>query len=246
VDEIGERNRERFDHPDAVAAYRAMTDLTPAEQHCFAAHIPVGARILDLGVGTGRTTPWLHQRASRYLGIDVAPAMVDAARALHPGVELEVGDATALTGLGDGEFDVVVFSFNGIDYLSDADRALALREVHRVLAPGGTFVLSTHQPRAVVATPPAEGPVLRRAAVAVVGTLRRARRLVPTAAFRTGEGWVLDPAKGGLLTHHATPRHVVRELDAHGFAVVEQVPGDHPRRAAAWRTPWWYYVATRR
>jgi SAM-dependent methyltransferase len=246
VDEIGERNRRRFDDPDAVAAYQRLHELTPCEQVLLDRHVHPGDRVLDLGVGTGRTTPWLLDRASRYVGIDIAPAMVAAAQELHPSADLRVGDASRLDDLADGSFDVVVFAYNGIDYLSDDDRGAALDEVHRVLADGGRFVLSTHDPRAILAPLPTDGPVARRVGVAVVGTLTRCRRLLPARALRRGEGWVLDPAKGGLLTHHATPAHVEAELRAHGFEVLEIQPGDLPRRPSRWRTPWWYYAAERR
>lgn len=246
MDEIGERNRRRFDDPEAVAAYQELAGLTPCEELILERHVRPGDRILDLGVGTGRTTPWLLERGSRYLGIDVAPAMVAAARALHPTADLQVGDASALDPLPDATFDVVVFSYNGIDYLSDADRRAALAEVRRVLVPGGRFVLSSHDPRAIVAPLPDAGPAVRRLGIATVGTLARCRRLLPSRALRRGEGWVLDPAKGGLLTHHATPAHAEAELQAHGFEVLERLPGDLPRRPSRWRTPWWYYAAERR
>lgn len=243
MDEIGARNRARFDDPVSVAAYDRDAGLTPCEAALFERHIEPGARVLDLGVGTGRTTSWLADRATTYVGIDCAPAMVAAARRRHPGADLREGDAADLGTIPDDSMDAVVFSYNGIDYLSDPDRRRALAEIRRVLAPAGVLVFSSHDPRGMVARlgPPGD-PVARRIALATIGTLQRVRRLGPSQALRRGEGWILDPAKGGLLTHMATPARVAAELAEVGFEVIEQRPGDEPAPAGWWRTPWWYYA----
>ncbi|MFN8016940.1 MAG: class I SAM-dependent methyltransferase, partial [Acidimicrobiales bacterium] len=208
--------------------------------------VPEGARILDLGVGTGRTTPWLAERGSSYLAIDYAPAMVEAAQRLHPGRDIRVGDAADLSFVEDGSVDVVVFSYNGIDYLDDEARHRALDEVVRVLVPGGTYVFSTHNPRAVAIPPPSTGSLPKRWAAAGLMSARRVARMVPSSAFRSGEGWILDPVRGGLRTHMATPDRVREELAGHGLEVLEVRNGDEPRRPSTYRTPWWYYAARRR
>jgi ubiquinone/menaquinone biosynthesis C-methylase UbiE len=41
-------------------------------------------------------------------------------------------------------FDFVMFSFNGLDYLSHSDRLLALGEIRRVLKPAGLLLFSSH------------------------------------------------------------------------------------------------------
>lgn len=243
---IGEHNREQFDATDVVDDYRRMAGLTPCEDVLFDAHVPLGARILDLGVGTGRTTPWLVARGTSYVGIDYAPAMVEAALDLHPGVDLRVGDAADLSAFGDGAFDAVVFSYNGIDYLDDDARARCLDEIHRVLVPGGTYVFSTHNPRALLVPSKDTGaPRPKRLAAGAVMTGRRLVKRLPHPVFRRGHGWVLDHVRGGLRTHMATPEHVERELVAHGFTPVARRNGDAPARPSSLRTPWWYYVARR-
>lgn len=243
LDQIGAHNREQFDATDVVEDYVQMSGLTPTETAIFDGHIPSGARILDLGVGAGRTTPWLRARGASYVGIDYAPGMVDAARSLHPDADLRVGDAADLADFADDSFDVVVFSYNGIDYLDDEARGRALHEIARVLVPEGTYVFSTHNPRAIVVPPPATGaPLPKRLAISAVTTARRTVRMVRNRAFRTGEGWVLDPVRGGLNTHVATPDRVREELAGHGFRVLEVVNGDLPRSASTIRTPWWYYA----
>ena len=104
-----------------------------------------GARVLDVGVGVGRTTALLAPRAGHYVGIDVAPRMVEQARAAHPGVDLRVGDARDLRPVAaDASFDLAVFSLNGIDAVDHAERARVVAELRRVLVPGGRVLVSTH------------------------------------------------------------------------------------------------------
>lgn len=101
-----------------------------------------GARVLDLGFGTGRTTSWLAPRTGSYVGLDVSPGMVRAARRRHPGADLRLGDARRLEGFADASFDVVVFSFNGIDAIPHAERAATLAGIRRVLVEDGHAMLS--------------------------------------------------------------------------------------------------------
>jgi SAM-dependent methyltransferase len=86
----------------------------------------------------------LSARAGSATGIDVSPRVVaaagDAAGRAGVSLRLLVGDATALP-LSAGSVDVVI-STSTIDHLCDHDRRLSLREVRRVLAPGGTLLIT--------------------------------------------------------------------------------------------------------
>ena len=138
-------NRETFSRSDVVGAYEDFS-LQPPEVFILLDHLEQlrDRRVLDLGCGTGRTAPFLATYASEYLGVDFAAPMVEIARSRLPGLRFEVGDATNLAAYADGSFDVVVFSFNGIDYVGHEDRLTALREAKRVLAPHGLFIFSSH------------------------------------------------------------------------------------------------------
>lgn len=102
-----------------------------------------GARVLDVGIGGGRTSRLLAPASSRYLGIDSSPQMVKLAQSRNPGLDLRIGDARHLSGLADGPWDVVVFSLNGIDAVDHDDRGRVLREFARVVPAGGTLLCST-------------------------------------------------------------------------------------------------------
>ena len=44
----------------------------------------------------------------------------------------------------DNSFDFVLFSYNGVDYVDHADGLAILREIRRLIRPGGYFCFSTH------------------------------------------------------------------------------------------------------
>ncbi len=99
--------------------------------------------MLDIGVGAGRTTYFFSNRVKRYLGMDYSATMVKACKALYPSFAFEVGDVRNLA-YADSSFDFLLFSFNGLDSISPADRHMALKEIYRVLAPDGYFAFCTH------------------------------------------------------------------------------------------------------
>jgi len=92
---MSEHNREIYEDQRTARHYRGMGDLFAAERAALTlvAESCRGARILDLGVGGGRTTPYLLAISSAYTGADYADAMVQACRERYPGVRFELADA---------------------------------------------------------------------------------------------------------------------------------------------------------
>lgn len=142
--DIADQSRATFSQLSVVESYR-RDDLQPPEAAIFSwiGREFAGKRILDLGVGAGRTTPYLLEISNDYTGIDFSPTMVEACRSRYPTVEFAVGDARDLSRFSAGSFDVVLFSHNGIDCIDHAGRLRVLAEVRRILAPDGVFVFST-------------------------------------------------------------------------------------------------------
>ena len=106
-------------------------------------------RILDIGVGGGRTTAALLDISEDYIGVDYMQEMVDSCRGRFPGVRFEWADARAMPQFSDNSFDLIVFSANGICMVDHAGRMAVLREVRRLLAPGGVFLFTTYNRNSV-------------------------------------------------------------------------------------------------
>jgi SAM-dependent methyltransferase len=138
--------REVWRRSDIVDYYATTSELAPGERALFERFRGdiAGKSVLDIGIGTGRTTPYLMARAAEYIGVDYSPEMIDKAKQLHPGANLFECDARDLSRFGADHFDCVVFSFNGIDSVSDADRHVVLKQVLAALRVGGLFLFSSH------------------------------------------------------------------------------------------------------
>jgi ubiquinone/menaquinone biosynthesis C-methylase UbiE len=143
--DIAGYSRATFNQRAVVESYRRADELQPPEAAIMSwiGHDFAGKRILDLGVGAGRTTPFLLEISRDYVGIDFSPAMVEACRTRYPTVEFAVGDARDLSRFPDASFDFVMFSHNGIDCIDHPGRLQVLAEIRRVLSSGGVFVFST-------------------------------------------------------------------------------------------------------
>ena len=104
--------------------------------------------VLDLGCGTGLFAATLAQRAAcTVVGVDPATAMLDIA-AKRPGgerVEWHAGDARTIR--LDGRFDLVVLTGHAFQvFLTDEDRAAALRTIAEHLTPNGRFIFDCRNP----------------------------------------------------------------------------------------------------
>jgi SAM-dependent methyltransferase len=107
----------------------------------WAAGLAAGRRVLDAGCGMGYGAAMLLTAgASEVVGVDLAEAVLDAARPTMPaGVVLEVGDLRTLDA-DDGSFGLVV-CMEAIEHMEDPDAVLD--ELARVLAPDGFLAVSS-------------------------------------------------------------------------------------------------------
>lgn len=105
-------------------------------------------KMLDIGVGAGRTTQHFARLVAEYVAVDYAANMIKACeqRFAQAGLNLSfrVCDVRSMAVFPDGYFDFVLFSYNGIDSISHADRLLAFKEIRRVCKTGGFFCFSSH------------------------------------------------------------------------------------------------------
>ena len=105
-----------------------------------------GARVLDVGCGTGRLAHWIAERVGAtgsVIGIDPLEERVHIARSHGGAATFAVGQAEDLGAYADASFDAVCMSsvFHWI-----ADKAKALAEARRVLRPGGRLGVTTTSP----------------------------------------------------------------------------------------------------
>jgi ubiquinone/menaquinone biosynthesis C-methylase UbiE len=111
------------------------------------AGIDHGANVLDVGCGTGNLALALLQspKFAKVSGIDFSQAYIDhaARRSSDPRVEFKVADACALP-FGDASFDHAL-SMLVLQFIPQADRAI--REMKRVLRPGGIMAAATWDAR---------------------------------------------------------------------------------------------------
>lgn len=139
-------NKETYQAGDVLKWYDKLEAITPVERIVFERDTDAlaAASVLDIGIGGGRTTRYLLSRCRAYTGIDYSPGFVKVVKHKYPQADIRLMDARHLEALTDAGFDVVNFSFNGIDYVGAEDRLLVLSEIRRVLRPGGLFFFSTH------------------------------------------------------------------------------------------------------
>jgi SAM-dependent methyltransferase len=106
-----------------------------------AAGLKPGDRVLDVACGTGVLTreAWARiQPGGSLAGVDINDGMLAVARRRSPEIEWQQGPAESLP-FGDGSFDAVVSQF-GLMFFED--RVAALREMWRVLQPGGRLAVA--------------------------------------------------------------------------------------------------------
>jgi SAM-dependent methyltransferase len=111
---------------------RRFLDLVP----------PAGRLTLDVGCGEGRVTRDLKELGHRVVGLDASETMVAAARDADPSGDYLVADAAALP-FPDGQADLVVAFMSLMDV---DDMVAAVRELARVLEPGGILALAVVHP----------------------------------------------------------------------------------------------------
>jgi len=135
------RNFEKAIHDKLAESYHdAFSAVTnrAIEPLLKAAHIGDGTRLLDVATGPGTLAAKAAERGARVIGIDIAPAMIALAHALHPHLDFREGSAEELPFVS-SSFDAVVSAF-GVGHFSRPERVLS--EFARVLVPKGRVALS--------------------------------------------------------------------------------------------------------
>lgn len=229
---MNERAADQFSHEQVVSRYEDLIDqgLFPHEEEVFTLFGEPPARILDVGCGVGRTTKVLVEAGFDVTGIDVSTEMIQRADQQISGPAVCVADAVNLP-FEDRSFDHALFAYNGLDYIqTEPDRKRALRELLRVLRPGGYFIFSSHNARRIVSS----------------------NLLDPLSHLRTIKFWMTNlrdgnigskyKISGNMRRYQLTPSEQRTQLQEVGFepvTTVTQLPYD----CLTAIDPWPYYVA---
>ncbi|MDH2425419.1 class I SAM-dependent methyltransferase [Sphaerisporangium sp. TRM90804] len=152
-----------------------------------------GNAVLDVGCGTGYLSRILSPvlgPEGRMTGVDPSPSMVEyARRRAYGNCSYLVGEGQALD-LPDASFDVVVSSL-AVHHMPAAARGTALREMFRVLRPGGRLLIAEFRPPtgrlAVLVANLLAGPAMRHNPRELLGDL------IPGAGFHLRDEGELPP-----------------------------------------------------
>jgi ubiquinone/menaquinone biosynthesis C-methylase UbiE len=166
---------------------------TPVEKHLFSflrkrVWERAGGKVLEVGIGTGKNMPY-YPDGAEVTGIDFSRGMLEKAQKRKE--SLSLGNVILLQmdiehmSFGDETFDTAVSTFV---FCTVPDPLRGLREVYRVLRPGGRAVFLEHmRSRRFVLNIPLS--VMNVFAVSLVGTsmLRETQKNIEHAGFRIKE-----------------------------------------------------------
>lgn len=242
-----------------VAGYEKYSELQPPEETILSElqSEMTGKRILDIGVGAGRTTPHLLKLSKDYIGIDYSPQMVERCQTQYPSTAFDVCDARDLSRFRSGSFDLVIFSFNGIDYVDHGSRLKILNEVRRVLAERGAFVFSSHNRDTSIRRPwdlshlssvnPFMKPLrfAKRSVLYTLGIVNGIRNIKKESSCEDYAIINDEAHEYTLLTYYISIRSQIKQLKDIGFGKIDVFGLDG--KTVDWerttnRDPWIYYL----
>jgi len=99
--------------------------------------------ICDMGCGPGQIARYLSEHGAAVRGIDLSAGMVAQARQLNPDINFQQGDMLSLSDVPDTTFGGIA-AFYSIIHISRPQVPNALRELQRVIRPGGMLLMSFH------------------------------------------------------------------------------------------------------
>jgi SAM-dependent methyltransferase len=106
-----------------------------------------GLRVLEVGCGSAPCARWLARQGAHPVALDLSGAMLRHASALGTttGIRVPLVQAGAeRLPFGDGSFDLACSAFGAVPFVAEPERVM--REVARVLRPGGRWVFAVNHP----------------------------------------------------------------------------------------------------
>lgn len=169
--------------------------------------------VLEIGAGAAQCSRWLAARGARPVALDLSHRQLRHARRIDAGTAafpLVQADATALP-FAAGSFDLACSAYGAVPFVADSARVM--REVRRVLRPGGRWVFSVTHPLRW-AFPDEPGP----------------EGLTAVSSYFDRRPYVeQDPAgRAEYAEHHRTLGDRVREITGAGFRLLDVVEPEWP------------------
>ena len=105
-------------------------------------------KMIDVGVGTGRTIPFFAPLVKEYTAVDYSSEMINYCRKkfekFPAKINFGVADMRDMKEFNSESFDFVLASYNCIDSFDQPYRDQAFKEMNRICRKGGIFCFSTH------------------------------------------------------------------------------------------------------
>ena len=196
----------------------ASSPLFQQDARFVSAHCKAPGRLIDLGCGTGRMLTVCGRLGHWALGVDLSGAMLSQAQLRrardHSTFELIKANLTDLRCLANESFDYAVCLFSTLGMIQgEQHRQRVLTAAHRLLRPGGRFIVHVHNRWFSVWD-------------------SRGRQWLVLDRWRQWTGHPqagdrpMPPHQGvaGLALHHFTRREIVKLLEGTGFRILEVEP----------------------
>lgn len=194
-------------------------------------HVRPAARLVDLGCGTGRLLRAMADYGCWCLGVDLSLEMLQVARARTVDVALMRANLVDLRGIAPESFDAAACLFSTLGMLRGKDeRRKAVEEAHRILKPGGVFILHVHNRWFNAWNREGRRWLLSNAWKALWGKATAGDRLMP-----------VHQGVANLTLHLFTRREACRLLRSVGFRIREVRPislREDGRLCCAWWFGW--------
>jgi SAM-dependent methyltransferase len=131
--------------PEYAEKFKNEMDDKPSDRDCLdrlAREVGDLGPICDLGCGPGQIARYLHRQGVDTLGVDLSPQMIAEAQRLNPGIPFHQGNMLALSDTDSSWGGIAAFYC--IIHIPREQIVDALREMKRVLKPGGVLLVTFH------------------------------------------------------------------------------------------------------
>jgi SAM-dependent methyltransferase len=180
-----------------------------------------GKRVLELGCGAASCGRWLATQGASVVGLDLSAGMLRHAAVLGEltGVQVPLVQAGAeQLPFADGSFDIACTAFGAVSFVADA--GAVMREVARVLRPGGRWVFAVQHPMQwMFSDDPGEAGLV----------------VIQSYFDRTPYVEIDADGRPTYVAHHSTLSDRVREIVGAGLVLEDIVePEWPPERTLVW------------